>query len=284
VYVEKADVKDSTVPEEHMEPGTNAPDERLNEDDSAGNRIDTPPAGEDGTVPDRSTTVTGSPGHINEGGEVMTDEQLIELRKLLGIAEDADADAVLAGAKTMSEELEPLRELKATLESKKKFAEDYPDEAKRLAELQERDQENFAKQFSESFVSARITHTVGEGDDAKQEPTTLGLSGRVINEIQSMAKEFSEGKPTFDSFKGVLDAVMENGVVDYGNKGSDRQPENDEPEIVPTAGSQDARKMFAEKVEEIVKKDEVDFDTALETAAKLHPKLAEAWRQPPVAG
>jgi hypothetical protein len=42
--------------------------------------------------------------------------------------------------------------------------------------------------------------------------------------------------------------------------------------------------MFAEKVEEIVKKDEVDFDTALETAAKLHPKLAEAWRQPPVAG
>lgn len=276
VFVEVAEVS----PEEHQEPGTLAPDPRINEDDSFPNRIETPAPGEDGTVPSRP--VTGAPN--SEGGEsVMTEEQLKELRTALGLDADADADKVLATVTSMSEELQPLRELRASTESKKKFAEEYPEEANRLALLEQRDQESFAKAFSESFVSARITNKIGEGDEVKDEPTTLGFSGRVINEIQTVAKQFSEGKPTFEGFKTVLDAVIDNGIVDYGDKGSEREHVNDDDEITPAAGSKDARAKFAEKVEKIMENDEVDFNTALSTAAKLHPKLAEAWRQPPVA-
>jgi hypothetical protein len=273
-------LKDECAPEEHHEPGTDAVDPSINEDDSYPNRVDTPAPGEDGSIPSRPVT---DPNPLGEGGEVMTEEQLKELRTALGLEEDADADKVLVAAKAMSEELEPLRELRSNVESKKKFAEEYPEEAKRLAMLEESDQKNFAKTFSESFVSARVINKAGDGDEVKDEPTTLGFSGRVINEIQDVAKQFSEGKPTFEGFKGVLDAIIDNGIVDYGNKGSEVERENDDDEITPVAGSKDARTKFAEKVEKIMADDEVDFRTALETASKLHPKLAEAWRQPPVA-
>jgi hypothetical protein len=283
VFIERT--ANEVAPEEHSEPGTGVIDPTINEDDSAdtGSRRDTPPAGEDGTVPDRSKTVTNpNPTDEHKGGDdlpELTPEQLEELRTIIGIDEHGD---VVASVRQMSEELTPLRELKNQLDAKKKFAEEYPDEAKRLELLEQRDQENFAKKFSEDLSKRRVTRKVGEGDDAKDENTTLGLSALALDEIEKCAKEFSEGKPSFDTFKGALDSIFENGIVDYGNKGSELTPPvDDDPAVVP--GSQDARTKFAEKVTEIQKKDELSFEDAFAEAAKRHPKLAEAWRQPPVA-
>lgn len=274
-------VKDEVAPEEHQEPGTDNIDPTINEDDSAdgGWRRDTPPAGEDGTVPDRSKTVTdpNNPQDKEDGGEItLTKEELEELRTITGIDEHGD---VVSAVKAMSEELKPLRELRENVESQKKFEEEYPAEARKLAELEEESQRNFAKQFSESFEDRRVAKRI---DEDSSETTTLGFSALVLEEIQKCTKEFSEGKPTFESFKAVLDAVMDNGIVDYGNKGSDRQPESDDELAVP-GDRVSAGKLFAEKVKEIQEKDELDFDSALAEAANRHPKLAEAWRQPTAA-
>lgn len=271
--------------EAFSEPGDIRDHPELNEDDAAegGWRRDTPPAGEDGSVPNRSDTVT-NPNQV-KGGEEMNEEQLLELRKLLGIADDASVEMILAATKEFSEELEPLRELRQKVEAKKKFAEEYPEEAQRLEKLETRDREHFAKTFSDDFAAARIKrHIKVEGsEEAQEEPTTLGFSALVVDRIETMAKEFSEGIPTIEGFRGVLDAVLSNGIVDYGNKGSEREPESEtDDDVIPAAGSKDARELFMSKVESIVEKDKLDFETALVEATKRHPKLAEAYRQPPV--
>lgn len=264
------------APEEFQEPGTGFIDPSINADDSAdeGWRRDTPPGGEDGTVPDRSDTVTPVNDATKEVN-TLTEAELEELRTLIGINEHGD---VVQAVKAMSEELKPLRELREQVEANKKFAEEYPDEAKRLDELEAQSQQQFAKTFSEAFETKRVSRKVGEGDEAKDEATTLGFSALVLDNIETCAKQFSEGAPTFDAFKGVLDSIFDNGIVDYGNKGSERVPEiEDTPTDRVSAGKQ-----FNEKVMEIQKKDELTFEVALAEAAKQYPKLAEAWRNPPV--
>lgn len=262
--------------EEFSEPSDVRDHSDLNPDESAeqGWRRETPPAGEDGSVPDRSNTVTKP-----NGGEMsITEEQLTTFCEVLDLPADSDADVILAKVTSMNEELAPLRDMREQLEAKKQFAEDYPDEAKRLSELEEDSQKQFAKSFSESFESRRVTKKVGEGDEAKDEATTLGFSSRVIESIHDCTKLFSEGKPEFDSFKNVLDSIMENGVVDYGNKGSDI-PVIEEDEVVVTPGTKSARVAFHERVLEIQENDSLDFNAALAEATKRHPKLAEAWRE-----
>jgi phage I-like protein len=269
------------APEYFQEPGTGIVDPGINEDDSFGDRIDTPPPGEDGSVPNRSDTVTKP----NPEDSVMNEEQIAELRKALGLEEDADVAVVVSTAKQLSEEVEPLRELKKKQEQRKKFAEEYPDEAAELEKARKDREERFAKQFSETFATARVTRPVKvseDSDETKNEPTTIGFSGRVIEEIEGMAKQFSEGTPTAETFKGVLDAILDNGIVDYGNRGSSNSDTDDLTEVddtVPTSVTA-IRKKFGEIVEKIMEEDKLDIDKALALAAERHPKLAEAWRDP----
>lgn len=273
------------LPEAAKEPGSGLLDHELPQDDSTGSRIDTvhsdtePGGGGYGS----KDTVT-SPHGFHEGGVEMNEEQLKLLREHLGLAEDADVDAVLSSAKTLSEnmqnaekELEPLRELEKAQQERKKFAEMYPEEAKELEESRKDRQQRFAKQFAESLEGRRVIRKSGTGDAVTEENTTLGLSALALDGIEACAKEFSEGKPTFDTFKNALDAIFDNGIVDYGNKGSERKPENDELEV-PGVGTPAARKMFGEKVSEIMEEDKLDSRAALVEAAKRFPQLAEAWR------
>lgn len=279
-FSEVLEVLDESAAEEHQEPGTGFIDPDINPDDAAetGSRREDDKESDNVADPNEGSNIQNKGGN-GEGGEIeLTPEQIQELREITGIDEHGD---IVATVKAMSEELEPLRELRKQAEAKKKFAEEYPDEAERLALLEKDSQENSAKKFSESFETRRIVNKTGEGDDIKDEPTSLGFSALVLEEIQKCAKQFAEGKPEFDTFKGVLDAIMDNGVVDYGTRGSDKGNDHIE-EAVVVAGTTSARKAFAEKVEEIQKKDELSFEDALTEAAKQHPKLAEAWREPNV--
>jgi hypothetical protein len=270
------------APEEFQEPGTGLIDPGVNPDDSPPNRIESPPNAEDGSIEPRPV----SDPNKNKGGENMqfSEEQLTELRGLLELEDDTELEpeVVLAKAKAFSEELTPLRELRKKHEAKKKFAEDYPEEANRLADLQERDRQAQVKSFSESFASRRLTVPKGEGEEVKNEPTTKGFSGKVINALEETAKAFSEGSGGLADVKNVVDAILDNGIVDYGTTGSDRQPDAVDDVVVPEPGSQAARKVFSEKVDEIRKNDELSFEAAFDVAAERYPELAEAWRQPPV--
>jgi phage I-like protein len=266
-------------PEQFDEPGQVNPgvddDHMVDDSGKEGWRVDDAP--DDPRRETVSDPNEGSP-NLNEGGEsVLTEEQLKELFASLGLGDDAKPEEALVAAKAMSEELEPLRKLREETNAQKKFAEEYPEEAKRLAELESNSQATFAKQFAESFETKRVVEKSGEGDQVVEKPTTLGLSARVLDEIGTLTKEFSEGSPKFDTFKNVLDALFDNGIVDYGTHGSTRENNDDEPVVTP--GTKSGRVAFSEKIKEIQAKDELSFDDALVEAAKRHPKLAEAWRE-----
>jgi hypothetical protein len=144
-----------------------------------------------------------------------------------------------------------------------------------MVRLEKSEQDRSAKAFSEQYTNVRLTEKKGDDDEA----TTLGFSGLVIQNLEGLAKEFSEGTATLDSVKTVIDSITNSGVVDYGTKGSSREDDSLMKDVdeVPSGGVRETRKLFAEKVAEVMKADELDYQTALRMAADKYPVLAEAY-------
>lgn len=277
------EVMDEHADLETHDPGL-PPDPKTNEDDSAegGWRRDTPPAGEDGTVPDRSKTVT------SEGGEMELEQQL---REALNLDENAD---IVKAITDMRDEVEPLREVARKHAEKRRFSEEFPVEFERMQRLEKDNRENFAKSFSESLAASRVVEKDGDND----KPTTVGLSALAIEKGREVALKFSEGSITFADFKEFTDAVFNNGLVDYGVVGSSQETDGDEIPVgdvrrfseVPSSG-QEARKLFAEAVShyqnELTENDKLDpnkaYRQAISVAAEKHPKLYEAYMRPVTA-
>lgn len=229
-------------------------------------------------VEDEEEDTNNDDDNNDEGGEtVVADEPTLEaqLREKLGLDEGAD---LIAHVVSMNDELGPLRELRKEHSDKKQFSDMFPEQAAKLQRLEEESRENFAKSFSDSFANSRVTRKVGTGDEAKDEPTTLGFSALVLEEIRGMAKEFSDGKAQVGTFKKVVDAILNNGIVDYGTKGSSNEAE-EEPELKPANNFRDARKQFSDIIEKIQTDDKLDFNGAYYEAAKRHPELFKAYKE-----
>jgi hypothetical protein len=214
----------------------------------------------------------------NEGGEKeVPDEKMAEfekaLRSKLGLADDAD---ILKAVGDLNDEVTPMRDALKVHNEKKAFSEMFPAEAKRMEELEKSEVARQAKMFSESFANVRLTKRVGENE----ENTTQGFSALVLEKLEGMAKQFNEGTATLDGVKELVETISKNGIVDYGNKGSSREDvaalvDDDE---VPAGDMRVVRKAFAEKVTELMKKDEIPYESALSLAADKFPKLADAYR------
>lgn len=216
----------------------------------------------------------------NEGGETVVaddDKPTLEaqLREKLGLGDDAD---ILAHVVGMNDELTPLRELRKDHSDKKQFSEMYPEQAARLAKLEEESRATFAKSFSDAYAGARLTRKVSAGEDVKDEPTTMGLSALALEQVHTMAKEFSDGNPQLDTFKSVVDGILNNGIVDYGTKGSSNEGELD-AELAAPKNFQDARKQFSDYVSKIQEDDKLDFNAAYYEAAKRNPELFTAYKE-----
>jgi hypothetical protein len=197
----------------------------------------------------------------SEGGGSMELES--ELRTALGLGDDAD---VLVEAKKMFAELEPLRKASIEHDKKLQFAEQYPEEAKRLAKLEERDRENSAKRFAETVSRFKVTENDKE--------VTKGFSARATEKIEEFARSFSERTATLDDLGEVLTLLPES-IVEYGERGSSRS----EPvKGSSTSTTTDARKLFAEIVSEIAIKDEKSWADAVSIAAATHPDEFEAYQ------
>lgn len=274
-------IKGEVASEEMQNPGEGI-DYTLNPDDSgdSGSRIDTPPPGEDGTVPDRSKTVTNS----TEGGNTdMPDgfEEIVKnLRTEMGLGDDDD---IVEAVKGMSAELAPLRELRKEQEAAQTFSEAYPAESARLAELEATSRENEARKFSEQLSKRRFARATGDTDDEGAivtEPTTYGLSALALEQVTDITKKFSEKTVGFADFKGVMDTIVNGGIVDYGNKGSDLgETEGDDDDTEKPKNHTEARKMFHEKIKEIQEADELSFTAAYVEATKKYPELEKAYRE-----
>lgn len=261
------DFFDEHAAEEHHNPGED-PDYSINRDDGAdtGSRIDTPPEGEDGTTPNRSDTVTN-----NKGGETVNEE---ELRALLGIGAEASINTFISELMVKADQVD---KLKGDTAAQMAFSEQYPEQAKELAELRELRLNDEARRFSEAVAGMRFSE--GVGDEKKD--STKGLSSLAIETIAQTARKFSEGTVNIEDFKGAITAILDSGVVDYGQSGSSRADDGIFDEV-PT-NAQEVRRVFAEKVAEIQTKDtEGDFNKALSIASQRFPKLAEAYARPPV--
>jgi len=196
-----------------------------------------------------------------EGGNMELES---ELRKVFGLSEDAD---VLAEAKKVFAELEPLRKAHEEHDKKLAFAEEYPEEAKRLARLEERDRENGAKRFAETFSRFKVT----EKDDDKEIEIQKGYSQLAVDKIEEFAKNFSERTASLDELGEIL-TMLPNSIVEFGERGSSRTKD------FKGSNENDARKDFAEIVSEIAAKDKKSWNEALSIAAQTHPDEFEAYR------
>jgi hypothetical protein len=195
-----------------------------------------------------------------------------ELRAKLGLADDVD---IVKAVTDLNDEVTPMREVLKAHSERKAFSEAFPDEFARMVRLEKSEQDRSAKAFSEQYTNVRLTEKKGDDNEA----TTLGFSGLVIQNLEGLAKEFSEGTATLDSVKTVIDSITNSGVVDYGTRGSSREDDSlmKDEDAIPSGGVRETRKLFAEKVAEVMKADELDYQTALRMAADKYPVLAEAY-------
>lgn len=212
----------------------------------------------------------------NKGDTALTEEELKELRKALGVAEDADAPTLISAAsKTFSEaaETKKLREEITEASEEKRFAEEYPHVHKKMIEQDNALRESRATAFSESVN--RLNNQ--EGD--KLVPSNKGLSALAVEKVKEAHKKFSENAGTVADFEEVVKTIVNGGIVDFSEVGSSREGETPAiPDTSTATGAREARKMFAEKVaEERTANNELSYEQAIQAATIKHPELAKAY-------
>lgn len=233
---------------EHHEPGTDAP-------------VPGAPGAEPMAPPPPNMPPDPKPlTHPPEGRKV--DEA--ELRKLLGIGEDADINATIT---KLQEDAKAFAEADKEAQKKRKFAEDYPEEYAVQQELLKKAREADSKDFAESFARVKL-------ESGKE----VGLPPTAVDKVKELHKAFSEGTADVATLKDAIDEMLKHGVVKYGEVGTSR----------PGAGAdidspQDAVKEFAERMTAIqreAKKEgkEISPGDALAKAASEMPEHYEIYR------
>lgn len=245
---------------EHSEPGS-GPTPREDRED------DTNAQGVRGTSPDQE------PDPDAYDVEDSMDEFLKKLGELLKLEDEPTEDAVLAAFADRIAQSDPIVEALEDANDKQTFSERYPVEYEKMSQMETRIREADAKAFAEKYTNARVVKTSGEGEEVVTESTPYGFSALAIERIEKLHKAFSNNAITEKDISDVLDAVMDNGLVDYSERGTTRVEDSDslEPDSVKSA--------FAEKVVAIVREDKVDHATAIKLATDKHPELARRYAE-----
>lgn len=233
---------------------------------------------------------------MSEGGD-MNEEQLKKLAEKLGITFSEDingeefGDLVIAQIEKDRAELLPLREAQKDSEKRKSFAEEYPEEYKRLQESEKFRIEANSRQFAETIGSKRFSEPVGKKDEEGNDVilvTNKGLSAKALDAVRETHLKFSEGSVTVEDFSNTINSIMENGIVEYGERGTN-QSESEAvvgQDVVPSGDLATRRRAFAEQVDKTREKmakdagkqlSEIDYKVAYVTTAKEYPKMYEAY-------
>lgn len=206
----------------------------------------------------------------------------------LGLSADATDEQVGAAIMAQASELAPLKELRTTIESKKKFADEYPEEYAMMTSLQENNKKLESAAFSKSYMGVRFsdlkTVKLEDGsDETKTIPTTKGLSGLALEKIEMSVGKINNGSYQLSDFKETLDSIMLGGIVDYGQVGTVTGVELEDDGMVELSSNTLVnRTLFSNKVLEVMEKDKVDQDKAIEMVATKHPELWAAYKSPHV--
>lgn len=183
-----------------------------------------------------------------------------QLRKMLGIAEDASIEDSI---KALQTDAKNFAELKKAAEQHKNFAEQFPDEYKRQQDLAERVTRAEAKEFAE-FLTKPVE--LADGKESKVFPP------KVAETVEEVYREFSEGHGTLDGFKKVMASIRETGLVELGEKGKSTEDGKETP-----ASDSEAIRQFSEKMGDIMREEKLAPHDAMMKAAKENPELYQAY-------
>jgi signal peptide peptidase SppA len=278
---------------EHSEPGTGSPpipvgsdqeDDRSGDKDNRGIRRDTPPIVDENQpqssawfVPLTTTTFVTTNRTSSEHGEEDNEMKLTkEALAALGLSEDASDEAINAALMALFGELEKQR---AADLREKTFAEQFPTEAKELAEARS----ERVSVRAEKFADANKWFTKGVGEDKAN--TTKGLSSIATEKVADTYKAIAQGDDdALELFGETLALVMSDaGRVEYGEEGSSRGGDDDGL-VNDTGGpSKTAKYQFSEAVRKVQEEAggpaKMSWGDAVATATKQHPKLAQAYQE-----
>jgi len=200
-----------------------------------------------------------------KGGKAV-DELLLKFAQKLGIdlEEDSTEEAVLKAAEELNETIEPLRRAKVEGARQRTFREAFPDEYKKMRELEATKIESEAESFADSY--ARFT--IKDGDNRWK--STFGFSQLVIDEIAATHRKFSEKTASHADLKKLLDLIGDKGIVDYSESGSSRAADG-------KPRSEDPKLAFSEAVQEVMENDELEYEAAIHMASIKFPDLYDAY-------
>jgi hypothetical protein len=118
-----------------------------------------------------------------------------------------------------------------------------------------------------------------EGESLK--PSNYGLSALAMEHVTQMHLKFSDGTANLEDFERCIKGITQGGFVEYGERGSSRVRDHDigSYDTATAEGVKNIRQVFAQKVTEIQKQDNLEFSAALTEAAKRYPELAQAYQQ-----
>lgn len=201
----------------------------------------------------------------SKGGKEV-DELLKKFALRLGVelGDDADEDTVLKAADKLNEAIEPLRKSKEDGERARTFREAFPKEYERIKKLEAAQVDTDAMAFSQNYNR----FTIRDGENEWK--SVLGFSQLVIEKITEVHKKFSERTVEHSDLKELLDLIGDKGIVDFSEYGSSRGG-HDKPR------SEDPKLAFSEAVQEVMEKDNLEYEDALHQAAAKYPDMYEAY-------
>lgn len=230
--------------------------------------------------------------HDNNRGEDDTMKLSAMAATALGLSADTEyTDEQISTAITaLADKANPMIELKNSIDSQKKFAELFPEEAARLDASEAKNNTLEAKAFANSYKEIRFadvieTDEVGEDGTKKKTvtPTTKGLSGLALQQIEDTHLKFADGTVSLEDFKGTVDAIM-TGVVDYGVKGSEQQPAEDTTSVnglnIFEIRTKFAELVVSEQTKSKANGTDLSDNDAMKMVAEKHPQLWEYYKNP----
>lgn len=253
---------------EHSEPGTGSPPaprlpERVEPDVASGSRRPDITRG----IPNEHLE-PGAP-KANANGGIMDEAQLNALMQLFGV----DSEEALIEAVTSLHQADvALRGAITSNNRERQFQEQFPEQYASHLELLNKDR----KREAVAFASKVSTFTRPEGD--KMVKTEMGLSALATNTLEELYMKFASGTGSLADFESAVTCITQGGVVNYGEAGSSREPENMLIDTTNAAGVQNVRQQFATLVASIQSSDKLEYQDAIAEAAKRNPDLAAAYR------
>lgn len=235
--------------------------------------------------------------NYSEGGDFVGREQLLKFAEQLGVTgitetmtEEEISAKCFSALNEQRAELEPLRKLRETHNQQKTFAEQFPDEYKRMQALEIRDRENAARLFSENYSRFWTTIVDTENNnEEKKTATTKGFSELAKDKIKEFHTAVVGGSATVEQFSEILDLVASGkGIVEFGTVGSGvGNNEGDNNDTNDIDRTQTHRQIFADIMKKVGGREEnkdKNFSEVFAIAAKEFPKEYEAYRMPLVVG